>query len=310
MGSGGFVIGFVVLAAAVATGGYLLYPRLRQARRSAEQRREEVRQRAEQQHRWAVRGDSRGVYGPDGAALMRAVAPSPVAPSLAQPARPGPPGPDLPVAEVVLTEADLTTLLADRLPNWRYAAFVSVLVQRRAAVGARLRDARMGFYAAGADRTGPALSTHGETGLFFTERLSELSDLIGQIDAFMLSVAFQQVFGDPHDGDSADAEGILHAARRLMDYHDRLLSLSEQCRAVRVPFDCRDLQRDFGLLAAVPLDAFATFIDVFALRVVEMGDVARYATGDVQLDTVELRVTDDNGIVERVSARLQQISGS
>lgn len=272
-------------------------------RREARHERDEaMRRRAEEQDRWAASGDPRGVYGPEGAPLMRNLSDSPPTG-----ARRSPPGPDLAVAEIVHTEAELTALLAARLPSWRYAAFVSVLVQRRAAVQSRLRDARMGYLEA-AEPSGPVLRTAAEAGLFFTERLGDLSDLIGQVDAFMLSAAFQEVFGDPHDGDSADAGGLLHAAHRLMDYHDRLLALSERCRAVRTPIDCRDLQRDFAVLTAVPLDGFTAFIDEFARRVDQMADVARYATGDVELEPVALSMDDDARVVERVSARLQQIS--
>lgn len=266
-----------------------------------------LRERAEQQDRWAARGDTRGIYGPDGATLMRAVEPAPgrVTPLT-------PPGPDLAVAEVVGTDAELRELLAARLPNWRYAAFVSVLVQRRAAVADRLRDVRMGFAAA----PGPTLSTAVETALFCTERLAELSELIDGIDSIMASTAFQEVFGAPHDGDSADADAdsdsdsdaIVHAAGRLMDYHDRALSLAERCRAVRVPADCRELQRDLALVALLPLDGFVGFIDQFRIRVREMADVARYATGDVQLDPVQLTVADDDEVLERVSARLRRIA--
>jgi hypothetical protein len=39
-----------------------------------------------------------------------------------------------------------------------------------------------------------------------------------------------------------------------------------------------------------------------------MGDVARYATGDVQLDNVELGVKCDDVLLSRVSNRLQQLA--
>ena len=40
----------------------------------------------------------------------------------------------------------------------------------------------------------------------------------------MLSPAFQGVFGDREE--NADADGIVHAAERLMDYHDQMLALT------------------------------------------------------------------------------------
>lgn len=270
--------------------------RLNAAERAREQA---IRERAEQQHRWAARGDARGVYGQEGAELMRSLPPDS---GTAAPAKP--PGAELPVAEVVHTEHELGALLAARLPSWRYAAFVSVLVQRRAAVMTRLRDARMGF----TESTGPVFGTDFEAASFFAERLSELSDLVSHIDGLMSSTAFQGVFGSPHDGDSADADGIVHAAHRLMDLHDRLLSLSERSQSVRVPHDCRGLQRDFALLTAATLGGFTTFIEELSDRVSEMADVARYATGDVQLDPVQLRLADDDDVLHRISERLQQIS--
>lgn len=258
---------------------------------------DELRARADQQNSWVSRGDMRGVYGTAGAELMRSLAPK--APIV-------PPGDQLEVAVVVSSAADLAEMLEKRQPCWRYAAFVSVAVQRRDAVAGRVRDARMGLRGP----SGEFVRTDFEAGRFFTERLADLSELIGQIDDFMLSPAFQHVFGDPHDESTADADGIVHAANRLMDYHESLLTLSERSRGVRVPYGCVDLQRDFGRLTVLPIEGFHTFLDDFTERVSEMGDVARYATGDVQLDSVELGVTCDDALLGRVSQRLQQLARS
>ena len=124
----------------------------------------------------------------------------------------------------------------------------------------------------------------------------------------MLSPAFQGVFGDREE--NADADGIVHAAERLMDYHDQMLALTERCRGVRVPWSCADLQRDMGLLTVIPVDGFETFIEDFTDRIAESADVARYATGDVQLDPVMFSVVDDDDLLGRVSTRLQQILGT
>ena len=285
----------MVGAAGLFFGGRALYPRYRKRVENQRRHQSEVRARADEQHRWASRGDLRGVYGTEGAELMRAVSP---------PAQIIPPGDDLVVATVVHTPAELTAMLADKPPAWRYAAFVSVLVQRQAVVQDRVRDARMGF----ARPTGETVGTDVEAGLFFTDRLADLSRLIGQIDGFMLSPAFQGVFGDREE--QADADGIVHAAHRLMDYHDEMLALTERCRSVRVPWTCMDLQRDMGLLAVVPVEGFNTFVKDFTDRIAESADVARYATGDVQLDPVTLSVTDDDDLLGRVSMRLQQIARS
>ncbi|MCX6481993.1 MAG: hypothetical protein NT146_01700, partial [Mycobacterium sp.] len=259
------------------------------------------RERADEQHRWASRGDARGVYGADGAELMREVLPPPVLP---HPSVPRPAPEDIPVAEIVDTQAALDVMIAEKPQCWRYAAFVSVLVQRSAAVAARLRDARLGF----AESSGETASTSFVVAHFFADRMGELSEIVEQVDDFMLSPVFGEVFGDPHDGDSADADGIVHTANRLMDYHDRLLALSERCRGVTVPHSYAELQRDAGLLMVIPLEGYTTFIDDFVGRVSEMHDVARYAPGDVQLDPVVLSVTDDDELISRVGRQISQLA--
>lgn len=289
----GGVLAAVLVGGTLVAGARVAYPRFQRALAADEERRRQVRARAEEQHRWAARGDIRGVYGREGAELMRTL--SPPQPII-------PPGEDLEVATVVHTGQELTTMLEKKAPCWRYAAFVSVLVQRRAAVADRVRDARTGF----ATPTAETLRTDLEAALFFTERMADLSRLVDQVDHFMLSPAFQGVFGAREE--FADADGIVHAGNRLMDYHEQLLALNERCRGVQVRWPCGQLQRDMALLTVRPIDGFSTFIETFADRVSEMADVARYATGDVQLDAVELNVTDDGELLERISERLQQIA--
>lgn len=281
--------------AAITAGGWAFFPQLKKSLAAREQRRQQLLERAQQQHRWAARGDLRGVYGAEGAELMRTVTPpQPIVP----------PGADLEVAGVVHTAAELTDMLEKKPPCWRYAAFVSVLVQRRHAMRDSVLDARTGFAAA----AGRTLRSELETGLFFTDRFAELCRLTEQIDGFMFSGAFQGVFGDREE--SADADGIVHAANRLMDYHDQLLTLNQQCREVAVPQSCAELRRDMTGLTLLPINGFHSFIDTFVERVKESAEVARYATGDVQLDAVTLRMSDDDHLIERVAKRLKQIAAN
>ena len=300
------MLSWLALAMIVAGSGLLLgwravYPRIRKDLAAERQRQNEVRERADEQHRWASSGDTRGVYGTAGAELMREVIPPP---SLPPPSAPRPPPEEIPVAEVVYTQAELDSMIANKPQCWRYAAFVSVLVQRRAAVAARLRDARLGF----AQPSGETASTSYVVAHFFTDRMAELSEIVGQVDDFMLTPAFSEVFGDPHDGDSADSDGIIHTANRLMDYHDRLLALSERCRSVTVPHRYAELQRDAGLLMVIPLEGYHTFIEDFIGRIAEMHDVARYAPGDVQLDPVVFSITDDDELIARVGRQISQFA--
>ena len=92
-GGGGFAVVFVVLlvvgliikyfwwiaGAGALVGAFFvvraIVRRAEQRRLEAVERDEKLARRAEQQHRWTLRGDSRGVYGPAGAKAMRSVSP-------------------------------------------------------------------------------------------------------------------------------------------------------------------------------------------------------------------------------------------
>jgi len=295
------VLAMIVAFSGLFLGGRAVTPWIRNDLDAERRRQDAFRERADEQHRWASSGDARGVYGVEGAALMREVIPPPALP---RQSAPRPPPEEIPVAEVVVNRAELDSMIAEKPQCWRYAVFVSVLVQRRAAVAARLRDARLGF----AEPSGETASTSYVVAHFFTDRMAELSNIVEQVDDFMLTPAFSEVFGDPHDGDSADADGVIHTANRLMDYHDRLLALSERCRGVTVPHRYTELQRDAGLLMVIPLEGYHTFIEDFIGRISEMHDVARYAQGDVQLDPVVLSVTDDDELIARVGRQISQFA--
>jgi hypothetical protein len=88
----------------------------------------ELIRRADQENRWALRGDTRGVYGAKGAELMRGISPEPNIDTELDKATAYPQ-----TAVIASTPEDLATLLAEKLPCWRWAAFASVLVQRRLA---------------------------------------------------------------------------------------------------------------------------------------------------------------------------------
>jgi hypothetical protein len=107
----------------------------------------ELIRRADQQNRWALRGDPRGVYGAKGAELMRSISPEPNIDTELDRATAYPR-----TAAVACTPENLATLLAEKLPCWRWAAFVSVLVQRRAELESRLYDNQLGYGAPSGER--------------------------------------------------------------------------------------------------------------------------------------------------------------
>lgn len=274
-----------------------LMPRVREYRLEAARRDAEIARRADQQHRWIIRGDSRGIYGPAGAEAMRSVSPPP--PDLKDPAPQAFPE----IATVAYTADDLARLLKNKPPCWRWAVFVSVLVQRRAPLQARLHDSALGFTTA----SGASLITGPRVATFVMDLMNNLGVLIDEVESFMRTPAFMGMFGDPGDESSADADGIVHTANRLMDYHDRLLALSEHCRGVSTSSRYRDLMRDCALLADAPLQGYKRFIDDFVARVDEMPELLRYTVGTVAVDPVILHIDVDDRVFKRISKQLKQI---
>ncbi|MGY4653767.1 hypothetical protein [Mycobacterium sp. URHB0021] len=168
-----------------------------------------------------------------------------------------------------------------------------MLAQRRASLQPRLHDSALVF----TTPTGVRLHTGAEVKYFVTERMDKLSQLVEQVENFMLSPAFLGMFGDPDDESTADAEGILHIANRLMDYLEQFLELSELCRGVSTTAQYADLMRDCARLADVPLEGYRTFIDEFVVRVGDMAELLRYAKGTVEVDPVVLQMDVDDQLL-------------
>lgn len=293
-GSVGWAVTIAVVAV-LALAGYVLVPWVEEQQEVTARRRAEIRERADRQHRWALRGDARGVYGADGATLMRRIADEPQLDDA---------GEQRPVAAVAYTPEALTALLAERPACWRYAVFVSVLVQRYATLQPRLRDQQLGY----APPRGERMYTSFQLGQYLIGLLEQMLAVIGQIEDLMLSPAFRRMFGIPTDEVTADAEAIMHAANRLMDLHEQLLSLAERCRGVNAPSEHADVVRDCGHLLDVPLEGYRRFIDEFVARVEEMRDVLPYARGTIEMDPVMLEMDDDDELRRKAFAGIRRLA--
>jgi hypothetical protein len=298
------VVGLIVkffwwlLAAAAAVGlvfaARALTRYVQERRAAAAREADEIAYRADRQNRMAQWGDARGVYGVAGAELMRDIAPEP-------PVMPSDAPDGSMIATLANTSDELTKLLADKPPGWRWAAFASVLVQRRAAVRSRVRDVRLGYATPGGSRAGSGA----EVAYFVKTNMDELVKLVSQTEAFMLTPAFMEVFGQRGDEGTADDEGIVQVANRLMDYHERFLVLAERCRDFDVPSRYAGLMRDCRELMAIPPDGYDTFIDDFAEFIVRMPDMMRYGRGIIEADPISLRMSVDDQLMKRITRQIR-----
>lgn len=297
-GSIGWAIA-ITLAAGLGFTGYVLAPWIAEQRALAARRRDEIRDRADRQHRWALRGDSRGCYGPDGAELMRRIAAdvnrNDVATATDEEPR---------IAAVADTAEGLATLLAERPACWRYAVFGSVLVQRYAALQPRLRDQQLGY----APKRPPRIHTEFELAQYLIDLLDEMLTLVNQVEELMLSPTFTRMFGDPTDETTADADTIMQAANRLMDLHERLLVLAERCRGVDASSKHADVVRDCGRVLDVPLESYHRFIDEFVARIDELPDVLPYARGTIELDPVLLEMDESAQLLDQAFTGIHKLT--
>ncbi|ULE35496.1 hypothetical protein K3G64_04955 [Mycobacterium sp. IDR2000157661] len=289
---------WVIVGVGVAVGlffGVRALIRREEERRLAAAREAEIlAHRADRQHRWASRGDRRGIYGVEGAELMRSVSPEPAPPDAAA-------DDDGPVAEIVYCAEDLDLLLAEKATAWPWAAFVSVLVQRLAEVRPRLRDLDL--------RYTPFCRMHMRNGhevaVFVEMCMDEHYEIAAQLETFMGSPAFRGMCGDNSNESTADAYGIVHVANRLMDFHERFLELAERCRDVDVPSAYRGLLSDCSQLMRIPIDGYRAFIDEMVDTVGELPELLRYAPGDLDLGSVPLEIIAEDALIDRIAKQVR-----
>lgn len=319
--SGGFlavvgwllILGVIVeffwwLAAAVAGvaalvglffAGRALLREMDRRRELAEEREFALRRQADRQHRWLLSGDSRGLYGSEGASAMRAVIPDPTIPDGDEAQE------NTEVARLATNDREMTMLITEKPAAWPQALFGSVLVQRMNPLLPRSRDSALG-YTPSSSRT--RVSSGTRLVHILVELLDELSSTVGQVHSFMSAPAFMESFGDPTDNSTADPTAVTHTANRLMDYHDRFLELSERCRGLSASCEYSDLLADCARLFDKPLQTYRTFIAEYVEVIESLPQVLEHATGPVHLGNIVMELEYDARLFKRIFNRLKEIS--
>lgn len=205
---------------------------------------------------------------------------------------------------VVHNADELSATLEEKPPEWPWAAFASVLVQRRDAVQSRLRDSKLGFSVP----TGETARTDWDTARFVMDRLSEFNLIIDELEEFMRSPAFSELVEQCSDGTTADPGDIVHTANRLMDYHDRLLRVAERCRGLRVPPRHSQLLRDCARLIDMPVDGFRQFTANFVAFVAQIPELLHYGQGEIYGGQLVLEIDLYDALGDRILGQLRKIT--
>jgi hypothetical protein len=216
------------------------------------------------------------------------------------------------IAQVATTKEALSRLIADKPPAWPWAVFTSVLVQRRNAVGDRLRRCASGYQ--------PRTGTSPLSGLAYTQTaigaMNGVADLVTQTEQFMLSPAFKGAFGDSGadtsaDADAdADADAIVAIGNRLMDYHEAFLTQAETCLQTPVTSEVLPFVQDMGAFTLCPVLAFEQFIPTMCARVAEAQELLPYTRGDqvIALDDATLVMALPDGLTDSITAHTRRFT--
>jgi hypothetical protein len=206
-------------------------------------------------------------------------------------------------AEVAVSAEGLTALLTERPPYWRWTAFASVLVQRRAGSASTLRDHHMGF----APLTGERIRDKGELVDYVIDSLHDVEQIGQQVNDFVLNPTFVGVFDERDREDSADAAGILHAANRLMDFYVRYIELARRSRGVAAPVEFVTVLSACARLVDKPLSGFDECIDGYVGVVTGMHALVQGASGQTVVREVKLTIAVDDELAWHIVQQLTDL---
>ena len=203
------------------------------------------------------------------------------------------------IAKVAPTKEALDQLFVDRPPLWRWAAFTSVVVQRRNNVQPRLRTCALGYQ----PRAGTPVGGRQYSGVA-VHAMQDIADLVTQLEQFMLSPGFTGALKSFSEKNGAEPDAILHIANRLMDYHESFLTEAERCLQTPVETDVIVFVQDMGAFTMCPLAGYEQFIEMMCSRFAEGQELVPYADDTVQLDDVNLAIRLPDGLSERIQAHI------
>lgn len=210
------------------------------------------------------------------------------------------------IAQVATTREALARLTADKPHAWPWALFASVLLQRRNAVGPRLRNVVSGY------QPRPGMPRHSGRAYSRIARqsMTAIGDVLSQIEQFLRSPAFNGAFGEIGEEKSADSEAIESVANRLMDYHEALLVQAENCVQTPVEPDVMVFVQDMGAFTLLPLMGYQRFIETMCARVGEAQDLLPYSKGGViQLEDVTLEADIPDGLMPKILEQFKRFNG-
>jgi hypothetical protein len=201
------------------------------------------------------------------------------------------------------TPDGLDALLHDRPHEWRWAAFASVLIQRRNTLATDVRDHRIGY----ALPTGERIRYMEELRDLVRECIYDTEALCQQMVEMILASGFMAVFGSRESDEGADADGIVHNANRVMDFYERLLQIAQRARGVSAPSEFLPVLSNAAHVVDKPLGGMDEFIDYYVDVVRLIPSMVLAAEGENLSEPVPLNLHMDNDLLRRIIAQLDEL---
>lgn len=205
--------------------------------------------------------------------------------------------------EVQTTQQGLAALVQQRPHSWQWAAFASVLVQRRAALRDQLRDHSLGY----APPNGQRVADISELATLVANSMRDVDQNSHQLASLVETAAFKAAFGEPNNL-SNDPDAILHVANRVMDHYTRYLQIAQRVRGVAASSEYINILDTSARLSDKPIAGMDEFIDKYVKVVAEMPELLKAAGGEDIVLPIELPLSVDSDLLELAFDQLNQIA--
>jgi hypothetical protein len=209
-------------------------------------------------------------------------------------------------AEIQTTQEGLVSLLQERPQCWPWAAFVSVLVQRRKAMETAMRDHKLGF----APRTAERIDDHAALHELLQNTLYDANQIGQQLVGLVEAEAFVSVFGKEFDESTADPDGIVHAATRLMDLYDRYLQLAQRVQGASAHARYTNVLGTLAHIVDEPLAGMEDFINSYVAAVEAMPAQLIAAEGQNLRKPIEMRIHMDEDLLDNLIRQFKDVIDS
>ena len=207
------------------------------------------------------------------------------------------------VAELADSPDGLEALLRDKPTEWRWAAFASVLVQRRNALASDIRDHGIRY----ARQNGERITSTAKLRDLVRQCLEDADSLRRELAQVIAQPGFKAAFGAEDNEKGGDAESITQYANRVMDYYERFLRIAGRIESVSAPAGFVTVLNETARVVDGLLAGMDKFIDHYVHFVRMIPAMLLSAKGEQVRKQVHLDLFMDDDLLDRINTQLDEL---